>query len=171
MHTARIVVTICRMAGENRMKTNGKKVAKAGAKSVRTLRKGSQKLRALVGGLIAKAARLEPKWPCRCRRCGYRWKARRKSPKFCSRCKSRAWMTPVGDSAPRRTRVRYWLGRKRKPTTAKGLATKGTPVYRAGKGWISAAEAGRRRKVVAANRGRARKAVALGGQHGRDSEE
>lgn len=33
----------------------------------------------------------------KCERCGYRWKSALKRPRFCSRCKSKAWMKKLGE--------------------------------------------------------------------------
>src|ERR1700685_1880083 len=77
-----------------------------------SLKKGSKKLRELIAGKISRAAKLEAKWPQKCLRCGYKWKSRRKLPKFCSRCKTKAFNKSMKEAPIRRTRRRYWIPAK-----------------------------------------------------------
>ena len=73
------------------------------------LKKGSRRLRALIKKKAILGNRLPVKWPQECRRCGYKWKSRRKRPTFCSRCKTKAWDKAISEAPPRRKRRRYWL--------------------------------------------------------------
>lgn len=112
------------------------------------LARGSLAHRKLISRLVAATAQLKGKYPCRCRRCGYRWKSKRPAnrTKFCSRCKSRCWNREVVKAGP--TRKRYWLGRKRKPNSAKGTSAKGTLVYRekGRKGYLSVRQVAKRKR-------------------------
>lgn len=112
------------------------------------LARGSPAHRKLISRLVAATMRLKGKYPCRCGRCGYRWKSKRPAnrTKFCSRCKSRCWNREVVKAGP--TRKRYWLGRKRKLNSAKGTSAKGTLVYRekGRKGYLSVRQVAKRKR-------------------------
>lgn len=96
--------------------------------SLRKMKKGSRRLRALIGKAIARKSRLPARYPVHCLRCGYRWKAKVKKPKFCSRCKSTAWMKSKASVPPKRPRLRYWVKASVGDTGQR--ITKGRPVRR-----------------------------------------
>lgn len=108
----------------------------------------SEAKRRKVSAAVKLAARMEPRWPQVCRRCGYKWKSRRKVPRFCSRCKSKAWQVPTSESPIQATRRRYWLGQARSPHAGKGLAAKGNLVYRVKgrRGFLSAKAMAKRKR-------------------------
>jgi predicted Zn-ribbon and HTH transcriptional regulator len=90
-----------------------RKVGRVGRKASRRvgrkLKKGSRTWRELIAAKIRKANLLSNRYPCKCKRCGYRWKAKVRVPGFCSRCKSRAWNKSRREAPPRRSRLRFWL--------------------------------------------------------------